>query len=72
MNPHIRPLDTVARTANQPEHGLACGQVGTVAGELAPGVFEVESIDDGGQTYASVSAREDLLMVLHYRSQKVA
>ena len=45
-------LDVVALTDDLPQHGLLCGQVGTIVEILAPGVYEVEFIDDDGQAYA--------------------
>jgi hypothetical protein len=59
-------LDTVALTADLPEHNLSRGQVGTVVETLAPGVFEVEFSDGDGRTYALLSLRAEQLMVLHY------
>ncbi len=42
------------------------GQIGTVVEGLAPGVYEVEFIDDSGQTYASLALHADQLMRLHH------
>ena len=36
--------------------GLVRGQVGTVAENWAPGVYEIEFSDDNGKTYAMVAA----------------
>jgi Domain of unknown function (DUF4926) len=69
---NVRLLDVVALTADLPESGLLCGQVGTVVEVLSPGVFEVEFSDDQGQTYAQLALRDNKLMVLHYRPQQAA
>lgn len=66
MNNSIQLLDVVALTEDLHEHNLYRGQVGTVVGQLAPDVFEVEFSDDEGQTYAMLSLRKNQLMVLHY------
>ena len=42
----IKPFDVVAILEDHPAKGLVRGQVGTVAGTLAPGVFEVEFSDN--------------------------
>jgi len=68
----IRLLDVVALTEDMPDHGLSRGQVGTVVELLAPGAYEVEFSDNEGRTYASVSTREEQLMILHDRPAKVA
>lgn len=68
----VKLLDKVALTEDMPAHGLVRGQVGTVVETLAPGVYELEFSDNEGRTYASVSAREGQLMVLHDRPAKVA
>jgi hypothetical protein len=34
---------------------------------LAPGLYEVEFIDDSGQTYASLALRANQLMRLHHK-----
>jgi len=36
---------------------------------LAPGVYEVEFIDDNGQTYALAPLRENQLMLLRYEPE---
>jgi hypothetical protein len=42
MNESIKLLNVVALTVDLPDETLVRGQVGTVVGELAPRVFEVE------------------------------
>jgi hypothetical protein len=63
----IKLLDGVAILDDLPERDLRRGQVGTVVEELAPEVYEVESIDNDGRTYALVPLRADQLIVLHYQ-----
>jgi len=60
-------LDGVALTSDLPERSLLRGQVGTVVEFLAPGLFEIEFADDGGETYASVALQAGQLMVLRYQ-----
>lgn len=57
----------VALRADQPRHGLARGQVGTVVEALAPGVSEVEFSDNAGRTYALVGVQAQQMIVLHYQ-----
>jgi hypothetical protein len=68
----IQLLDVVALIEDLPARGLLRGQVGTVVEPLAPGVFEVEFVDQDGRTYACLSLRADQLMVLHYRPVEAA
>ena len=68
----IEVLSVVALLQDLPEEGLVRGQVGTVVESWAPGVYEVEFSDDNGRTYASMSIRDDQLMLLHHRPAKVA
>ena len=56
----------VALLEDLPEQGLVRGQVGTVVGVWAPGVYEVEFSDDDGRTYALVSLKAEQLMRLHH------
>jgi len=72
MRSSVKLLDVVALTEDVPEHGLVCGQVGTVVEELAGGILEVEFSDAEGRTYASTSVRADQMIVLHYQSTKAA
>lgn len=63
-------LDVVALTADIPEKGLLRGQVGTIVEILKPGVFEVEFVNNEGETYAMTAIREEqLLRLLHQREQ---
>lgn len=66
MNQPIELLDVVAITDDVPSANLHRGQVGTVVELLAPGVFEVEFVDDAGRTYASLAMPAEKLLVLHY------
>jgi len=65
--PEIELLSVVALLEDLPERNLRRGQVGTVVEVLAPGMYEVEFIDDSGRTYASVPARPEQLMRLHHQ-----
>lgn len=65
MNEAIQWLDVVALSSPLPEHRLMRRQVGTVVEVLAPDVFEVESSDDAGGTYAMLPLRGEQLIVLH-------
>ncbi len=66
-------LSVVALIEDLPKQQLQRGQVGTVVENLAPGVYEVEFCDDGGQTYASTAVSGDQLMRLHHKpNQHVA
>ena len=62
----IEILDTVALTVDINERDLLRGQVGTVVEILAPGVFEVEFVDNDGHTYALLPLKAEQLMALHY------
>lgn len=59
-------LSVVALLEDLPEEGLVRGQVGTVVESWAPGVYEVEFSDDGGETYAMVALRAEHLMRLRH------
>jgi hypothetical protein len=59
-------LSVVALLQDMPEFALSRGQVGTIVEDLAPGVYEVEFIDDEGTTYACVRIHASQLMGLHY------
>ena len=67
MNREIRVLDVVALTEDIPDRGLLRGQVGNVVESLGPAVFEVEFVDNDGQTYATVPLNTRQLLVLHYQ-----
>ena len=58
--------DVVALLDDLPDAGLKRGQVGTVAEEWQPGVYEVEFVDTHGITYAMVALRADQLMTLYW------
>lgn len=66
METSVKELDAVAITQDLPDAGHVRGQVSTVVKELAPGVFEVESVDNDGRTCSTASSRQDQLIVLHY------
>ena len=67
MNAEIHTLDVVALTEDIPDHDLRRGQVGTVVETLSSDVFEVEFIDNNGQTYATLALQSRQLLVLHYQ-----
>ena len=53
-------IDVVALTADLPEYGLKCGQVGTVVEFLGDGnAFEVEFCYPDGRTYQAVGFRRE-------------
>jgi len=60
-------LDVVALLHDVPQKGLITGQVGTIVEILDTDVFEVEFVDDEGQTYAMLALKGDELMHLHYK-----
>ena len=57
---------------DKPEQGLVAGQVGTVVGVLAPGVFEVEFLDSHGRTVALAELRREELLALKHEAAVVA
>ena len=59
-------LDVVGLLRDQPSHGLARGQVGTVVEQLDERTSLVEFSDDQGQAYAMVPCPSRILLVLHY------
>jgi hypothetical protein len=65
MPESIQLLDVVALTEDLPEQKLRRGQVGTIVEVLAPGVYEVEFVDNKGRTYAQLAISAQKLMVLH-------
>ncbi len=67
MHTDIHLLDVVALTEDVPDRGLRRGQVGTVVEMLAPGVFEVEFVDNDGRTYATVPLKTSKLLILYYQ-----
>ena len=72
MNQEIKLLDVVALTEDLPNRKLRRGQVGTVVELLDSGVFEVEFTDNDGRAYASLSLKENQLLVLYYQPQEAA
>ncbi len=59
-------LDVVALLRDQPSHGLARGQVGTLVEELDERTALVEFSDDRGQAFALAPCATRDLLVLHY------
>ncbi len=68
----ISNLDVVALLTDIPEQGLVRGQVGTVVEQLTDNMFEVEFIDNEGQTYAELALPDSELLVLHHRRIRAA
>jgi hypothetical protein len=67
MSQEIRVLDVVALTEDIPDGGVLRGQVGTLVESLGPDVFEVEFVDNDGQTDAMPTLTSSQLLVLHYQ-----
>jgi hypothetical protein len=63
----IEELDVVALLIDRADLGLRKGQVGTVVSSYGEGkAFEVEFVDDEGETYAiETFAPEQLLKLYH-------
>ena len=59
-------LDVVALLKDIPSKSLVSGQVGTIVEELAENVYEIEFINNKGETIATASAEADNLLLLHY------
>ena len=72
MGNSLNLLAVVALTEDLPTHNLCRGQVGTIAEELAPEVFEVEFSDSTGRPYAMAPVKAAQLMTLHYEPIEVA
>ena len=68
----LKLLDVVAVLEDVPQHGLLCGEVGTVVELWKDGVFEVEFSDTSGKAYAFAALRPDQLMKLHFRKDEAA
>jgi Domain of unknown function (DUF4926) len=66
----IRVLDVVAVLEDVPQHGLLCGEVGTVVELWKDGVFDVEFSDTSGQAYAFAALRADQLLKLNFPRNK--
>ena len=62
----VKLLDVVALLVNKPNEGLTAGHVGTVVEVLAPGVFEVEFLDQQGRTFALAELKRDELLLLKH------
>jgi hypothetical protein len=56
----------VALLEDLPGDGLVRGQVGTIVGYWAPGLYEVEFSDTHGRTYALVTLNAAQLMLLRH------
>jgi Domain of unknown function (DUF4926) len=60
----VRLLDVVELAVDIPEYGLVSGATGTIVDEYSDPVgYEVEFVDDGGQTVALVPLRPEQLRV---------
>ena len=69
MSAAIGLLDVIQLKEDLPERGLRRGQMGTVVETLAPGVYEVEFIDESGRTHATLALCADQL-VLHGEAEQ--
>lgn len=66
MNNNVSALDVVALLKDRTDLGLVSGQVGTVVEILDDGIYEVEFVNDEGETYAMATISANELLVLHY------
>mgnify|MGYP003670577344 CR=1 FL=1 len=66
---HAKLLDIVALLNERPEDGLVSGQVGTIVGVLAEGVYEVEFSDPGGRTIGMAELERDEFLVLCHEAR---
>lgn len=57
----IEVLDVVAILEDVPQHGLLCGEVGTVVELWKDGLFEVKFSGPSGKAYAFAALRADQL-----------
>jgi hypothetical protein len=65
----IEELDVVALLVDRPEAGLEKGLMGTVVGVHGKHeAFEVEFVDDEGQTFGLETFKPDELLKLHRRA----
>ena len=71
-NPPVRILEPVALLADEPDHGLARGQVGTVVELLDQATVEVEFSDDKGVCYALLPLPFASLLPLRFAPQEAA
>ena len=62
----LNELDPVALTVDVPTDGLLRGSVGTIVQRYSPDDFEVEFVDNAGNTYALATLRSDQLLRLHF------
>ncbi|MFI5144251.1 MAG: DUF4926 domain-containing protein [Ignavibacteria bacterium] len=62
----IKILDVVALLKEVPEKHLSEGQVGTIVEDLGKNFYEVEFIDDNGETVALEGISAKYLLLLHY------
>ncbi len=68
----LRILDVVALMADKPGAGLVRGQVGTVVEALDRSTYEVEFVDESGETYCLVPVPSGELLVLHHGPVRAA
>ena len=66
---HIALFDTVALLCGLPDVGLAAGDVGAVVEVLDDEVFEIEFVDESGQTYGLHTLRANQLIALRAKGQ---
>ena len=70
---NVHPFDIVALLRDRKELGLAAGEIGTVVEVYGGGeAYEIEFVDDRGQTYALETFRADEILRLHVRGQPYA
>ena len=72
MIDNLKLLDVVALTEDLPKQSLFRGNVGTIVELLGPGVFEVEFVDNDGQTYAEIALRSEQLILLRHEPATAA
>ncbi|HZZ42770.1 MAG TPA: DUF4926 domain-containing protein [Tepidisphaeraceae bacterium] len=68
----IQELDLVALICDLPSEHLTAGQVGTVVHVHTPEAFEVEFVDNDGQTYALATLRSNQLLRLQFTPAEAA
>jgi len=69
MSKTIQTLDTVALRDDLPALGLSAGEIGAVVEVHSPDTFEVEFVDQAGQTYGQHALRRDQVVPLHHKGQ---
>ncbi len=62
----FQELDVVALKADLPANDLVRGDVGTIVHVYAPDAFEVEFVDNDGQTYGLVTLTAGQLLRLQF------